>query len=62
MGSGGSILGGGEWWWDFLGCGSGGFILGGGEWWWIFFGWWWVMVDGGMVYISPSHIALHCYN
>ena len=21
MGSGGSILGGGEWWWDFLGCG-----------------------------------------
>ena len=34
---------------------GGGYFLGGG-------GSWWVEVDGGMVYISPSHIALHCYN
>ena len=34
---------------------GGGYFLGGG-------GSWWVEVDGSMVYISPSHIALHCYN
>ena len=33
MGSGGFILGGGEWRWIILEC---------DEWWRVYFGWWWI--------------------